>query len=352
MHHQTATRTVEVLDLNNPEKVSEYEAFVSGHKYGTFFQSLNWKDLKSNWKHEIFVARNTEKIVCGSALVLIQSLPIPLLRKTMLYVPRGPVCDYQDSETFDALLESIFKLKKKYNACMLRADPCIEVGETELMDTFLKRGFVHKENPLDYTTAQIRHNYIIELGGRSADELLASFHQKWRYKIRVAARKGVECKICGVDKLPDFYKILKVTGARDGFTIRSIEYYQKMMECFGDKCRLYICYHGDEALSGAITVQYAGKTCYIYGASSNENRNLMPNYLMQWEMIKWAVEGGSHIYDFMGIPFYYDENHSNYGVYKFKKGFNGRVCSFVGEFDYLFSPLLGRLLRWYMTHLR
>ena len=40
-------------------------------------------------------------------------------------------------------------------------------------------------------------------------------------------------------------------------------------------------------------------------------------------MINWALEGKNYIYDFQGIPFYNDETNPNYGVYKFKKGFNG-----------------------------
>lgn len=93
-----------------------------------------------------------------------------------------------------------------------------------------------------------------------------------------------------------------------------------------------MCYYNGEPLSGAVATQYAGKTCYVYGASTAQHRNVMPNYLMQWNMICWAVENGCSIYDFQGIPFYKNENHPNYGVYRFKQGFNGEVLTYAGEF--------------------
>lgn len=66
-------------------------------------------------------------------------------------------------------------------------------------------------------------------------------------------------------------------------------------------------------------------------------------------MIKWALQSGCSHYDFMGVPYYYDESHPNYGVYRFKKGFNGRVASYAGDFDYLYSNFTGGLLRKYLT---
>ena len=110
-----------------------------------------------------------------------------------------------------------------------------------------------------------------------------------------------------------------------------------MLDALGEHCRLYLCYHEGVPLSGAVATQFAGKTCYVYGASSNEHRNLMPNYLMQWTMIQWAIENGCFVYDFQGIPYYFDETHPNYGVYRFKRGFNGQVVVLAGEFDYVFS---------------
>ena len=70
----------------------------------------------------------------------------------------------------------------------------------------------------------------------------------------------------------------------------------------------------------------------------------MPNHIMQWTMIQWAVENGGFVYDFQGIPNYQDENSPNYGVYRFKKGFNGQVVEFAGEFDYNFKPKTKKLI--------
>ena len=63
----------------------------------------------------------------------------------------------------------------------------------------------------------------------------------------------------------------------------------------------------------------------------------MPNYLMQWEMIRWAVESGCHTYDFGGVPHWYDPDHPNNGVYRFKTGFNGRLEVYAGEFTQVYS---------------
>lgn len=338
------------LNMENAAEMSDYERFVSSHPRGSFFQSLRWLKLKSNWTHEVYVVKDTSGRIQGCALILIKRLPV--LGQSMIYVPRGPVCDYQNPAVFSLLLDAVMALKQKYRGALLRLDPCIENTEVLEIQAFLQKGFLFTPDPGDYQTTQIRHNYVLELAGRTKDEVFSAFHPKWRYNIRVAQRRGVVCRICGEEALPAFYRLLEITGKRDGFTIRSYEYYQQMLNALGSYCRLYMCYLGEEALSGAITVQFAGKTSYVYGASSNTNRNLMPNYLMQWTMIQWAIEGNCRMYDFMGIPYFYDEAHPNYGVYRFKKGFNGRVLSYAGEFDFALSPIAGRALRWYLAQRR
>ena len=64
----------------------------------------------------------------------------------------------------------------------------------------------------------------------------------------------------------------------------------------------------------------------------------MPNYLMQWSMIRWAIESNCFLYDFLGIPVNADPASPMIGVYRFKKGFNGEILGYVGEFDYVVSP--------------
>lgn len=64
----------------------------------------------------------------------------------------------------------------------------------------------------------------------------------------------------------------------------------------------------------------------------------MPNYLIQWEMIRWAKEQGCHVYDFRGVSGDLDESNPLYGLYRFKKGFNGELIEFVGDWDRVYSP--------------
>lgn len=319
-----------ILDKNNQNMCEEYEQFVLNHVNGNFMQSLGWTGVKKNWKWEAVISRDENGNIKGTALVLIKKISV--LRCSFLYSPHGPVYDYKDTAVLEDILSGIETIRKKYKCYKLCIDPCITENDREEIYIIKKQGFEYIENAPELSTIQARNNYILRINGRTTDEIFESFKTKWRYNIRVASRKGVECRICGEECLDDFYKLMIETGNRDGFSIRSKGYFRRMLQNLGCHCRLYMCYYNEQPLSGAIAVQYAGKTCYVYGASTAQHRNVMPNYLMQWNMICWAVENGCDIYDFQGIPFYKNENHPNYGVYRFKSGFNGEVLTYAGEF--------------------
>lgn len=327
----------EILKKGNKTSEDEYERFAESHANGCFMQSLRWARVKKDWDYEAVISRGDDGRIRGTALILIRK--IPFLGCAFMYSPHGPVCDYRDINALEDIFAGADILKEKYNGFEFRFDPCITENDEEEIGIFKSFGFSFDEDPPELTTIQARNNYILKINGRSKDELFESFHKKWRYNIRLAQRRGVECSVCGEEALDDFYALMNETGKRDGFCIRSREYFKRMITELGECCRLYICRYNGEAVSGAMTVQYAGKTCYVYGASTAKHRNVMPNYLMQWSMICWAVESGCSIYDFQGIPFYKDETHPNYGVYRFKKGFNGEVLTYAGEFRKIYSPV-------------
>jgi len=77
----------------------------------------------------------------------------------------------------------------------------------------------------------------------------------------------------------------------------------------------------------------------MYGASIKEGRNVMPNHALHWHLIKWAKEKGYKVYDLWGIPSAPSEKHPLYGVYRFKKGFNGASKSWIGVYDLPFDRM-------------
>lgn len=312
------------------------EVFMEQNPCGNFMQSDYWTSVKENWINTHITVKNEQGIIDGMMLLLIKKIPV--LNTALLYAPRGPVCDMHNSDVLYRLWQEVCKVQKKYNAFMLKIDPMIEETDIQSIENLCTLGFEYHLEKENYDTIQSRENYVLDIYGRTKDEVFNLFKSKCRYNIRLAEKHGVVCRPYGVERLDDFCHLMQETSQRDGFAMRSKEYFEKMLLGMGEHCRLYMCDWNNIPLSGAIAVNYAGKTCYVYGASSNEHRNLMPNYLMQWNMIQWALESKCYLYDFQGIPYYNDETHPNYGVYRFKQGFNGRVLKYAGEFDYIFRP--------------
>ena len=109
---------------------------------------------------------------------------------------------------------------------------------------------------------------------------------------------------------------------------------ERQIEGFKKKISDIEPFKGQEIyLSGSIYLYYGNKAWYLYGASENILRDTMPNFAMQWSMICDSIDLGCDVYDFRGVSGDLNPENPLYGLYKFKKGFNGNFVEFIGEFD-------------------
>lgn len=324
----------------NIEKLEEkeFEEFVERHNKGHFAQSLKWAKLKKEWKHETVIVRDAEGKIKGAMLLLIRKTPI--FNSSLVYSPRGPVCDIDDKETFEELTKKAEEIAKKHKAFMMKMDPDISNTDMEFKKMAKETGYKIIEKIKDLN--EIAHPRIVfrlNLKDKTEDEIFASFHQKTRYNIRLATKKGVTVREGTRKDVAEFQKIMEVTGARDKFPIRSTEYFEEMYDTMGENhVKILFADYEGEAIACTYNFLYGNKVWYMYGGSLNEKRNLMPTYLLQWEGIKWAKQNNCDIYDFRGICAT-DEEHRNEGLYRFKKGFNPDLIEFT-EIYKVYNPFI------------
>ena len=327
--------------VTDKKSEEEYTKFLETHERCNFQQSIEWSKVKTSWKTEIILAEDEKGNIIGSLMVLIRKIPF---FGNIMYSSRGPVCDIHDIDVLKQLTDGAKELAKKYNAIVLRIEPDIVSSDLEFRNIVQNLGYKIKDNAKNFRE-EIQPRYVFRLNtkNKTEDELFKNFHQKTRYNIRLATKKGVQVKEGTREDLKEFHKIMVTTGIRDGFITRPLEYFEKMYDCLGPKhIKLLMAYYEDKPISGVIPIMYGNKTWYLYGASSNEHRNLMPNYLLQWEMIKMAVNNKSDIYDLRGVPGIADNSN---GLYRFKKGFGAEYTEFIGEVYIDFKPFMYKMYK-------
>lgn len=324
------------------ENAAAYDAFVRSHAKGHFMQDSAWGTLKQDWAWEGIQVMDDNGQIKGAMSVLIRK--VPFFPAYLLYSPRGPVCDIHDKDTFLELIEGAKQLARRRKGYVFKMDPDIKSDDEAFLALCREAGFCWKEDSKNFEGIQPRYVFRLYLEGRDEEAMMASFHSKTRYNIRVAQKHGVAVRVEGKNSLPAFHRIMLETGVRDGFVIRSQDYFARLMDVLGEDARLYMAYLEGEPVAGTLAVHYGDKVWYLYGASSNESRNAMPNYLLQWEMIRWAIETNCRIYDFRGVSGDLSPDNPLYGLYRFKKGFNGEFTEFVPEMDLVLRPRLNALL--------
>lgn len=315
------------------DEATEFDSFVASSPKGHMMQASAWGKVKNNWDWRGFICRDNSGNIKGVCAVLLRKMP--MMPWSMMYAPRGPVCDLADADTIKELLSEIKKYGEKNKAYALTIDTDALIENTCYIDLLKEIGFKFKDNSLEYNTIQSRYIFRMDLRNKTEDEAMMMIHSKARNCVRRAIKEGVEIVEKGPESVDEFHKIMLITGERDNFATRGPEYFKRVMDAFGDNARICFAYYNGEAIGCTLHVLYGDKVWWLYGASSNEHRDLQPNYLLQWEAIKWTISKGAGWYDLRGG--YPDENNPLHGIFMFKKKFCREYMEFMGEADLIIN---------------
>lgn len=344
-----------------------------------FLQSDFWASFKEahGWKALRFKMEDGEQLS-----VLVRTFSLKVKKASLAYIPMAP--ELRAGESHEAYLSRLCRTAGAVkdllpkDTVFVRYDCPIDfedfdgieginareryVGETKALARRLQL-------PLCVSPVAVQppDTTILDLQ-RSGEDILAAMKSKWRYNIRLAARKGVEvsCWHGGEadfeEQFDAFYRLFELTSERDGVNFHAKAYYRDLIERSyrlneggqepsaapaGKKpvVSLYLARHEGDYLAGIITLFCPREAVYLYGASGNIKRNLMAAYLLQWTAIQDAQAYGCPCYDFYGMPPTDDETHPMHGLYLFKTGFGGRIVHRPGSFDVPLKPFSYRCYR-------
>jgi peptidoglycan pentaglycine glycine transferase (the first glycine) len=343
------------LQAINPGAAS-WDTFVAAHPQAHLLQTFPWGELKGRfgWSVERVAlatvggqARPVETIVAG-AQILYRRLPFGL--GTLAYVPKGPLLDWGDTERAAELITILDQTARARKAIALTIEP--DLPDTpEHADCLTRAGFVPGA-----ASIQPRRTLLVDLTPDEAD-LLAAMKSKTRYNIRLAERKGVTVRRGTSADVETFNRLMAATSARNRFGVHSPAYYRAAFELFApqERVALFLAEYRVAPLAGLMAFALGSTAWYFYGASSDAQRNLMAPYAVQWAAMRWAKGIGCTTYDLWGVP---DEDEGIleeqfigrsdglWSVYRFKRGFGGRLVRSVGAWDRVYGPLRYRLYRW------
>jgi len=302
--------------------------------WAAFKQAFGWSAVRVRAEH------------CA-AQILLRRLPLGL---SIAYLPKGPL-----GTQWQELWPQVDALCRQHHAIFLQVEPDLFEPLPDEVRTLWLAGFTPEEH-----TIQPRRTIIVDLT-QDEDQLLAAMKQKTRYNIRLAQRHGVQV-LTSAD-LEGFYRMMQTTAQRDGFALHSADYYRRAFSIFEPQGRAVLleAVLNQKPLAYLMAFLQHERAWYLYGASDDENRNLMPTYLLQWEAMRWAKANGAKTYDLWGIP---DEDEavleeqftsrsdSLWGVYRFKRGFGGQVLRSAPAFIWVYKPLLYKAYQMMQTRRR
>jgi lipid II:glycine glycyltransferase (peptidoglycan interpeptide bridge formation enzyme) len=307
--------------------LAEWNQYIQKQPNAHLLQTGEWGELKTAFGWKVVRILNEK----SGVQILFRKLPLSF---TVGYIPK--------SNPDLSLWPEIESICKQNHAIFLKLEHDLWEGE------HLSQGVNYSLLITSRHNIQPPRTIIIDIKG-DEEGILSRMKQKTRYNIRLAQKKGVTVRAW--DDIESFHKMLLVTGERDRFGVHSLEYNQRAYELLQPKQmgELLVAEYEGKQLAALFVARYGNHAYYLYGASTDEERNRMPTYLLQWEAMKWAKARGCEEYDLWGVPDEEEEtleanfekrNDGLWGVYRFKRGFGGHLKRAVQAMDRVYNPLL------------
>jgi peptidoglycan pentaglycine glycine transferase (the first glycine) len=294
-------------------------------EWGQFKARHGWRPHYLMWSDDAGRSR-------AAALVLRRQ--ISRLAFGVMYVPKGPAMDYGDAPLVDQVLSDLERFARQSRAIFVKIDPDLDPRSLPREASPARR----REWCESAEQIQFRNTMEIDLR-HSEDELLAAMHQKTRYNIRLAQKRGVTVRTGTLADLKLLYAMYDETARRDRFIIRPLDYYRDAWGSFIEAglAQPLIGEVEGVPIAALILFNFAGRAYYFYGMSRDLHRDKMPNHLLQWEAMRWSRAQGCAVYDMWGAPDELVESDPMWGVYRFKQGFGGQFVQHIGAWDYVAS---------------
>jgi lipid II:glycine glycyltransferase (peptidoglycan interpeptide bridge formation enzyme) len=350
----------------------EHLAFVQSQPSVSFLQTPAWAGVKAEWTSESVGWFDGQELV-GAALVLYRQ--VPRVKRFLAYIPEGPVLPWDEvAEDLAGWLEPLVAHVKGQGAFALKMGPAVatrrwhaetvkaaiaddavmRLGDVPadeqsatglaLQDALRTAGWSQEAGGgAGFGDVQPRYVYQLPLAGRTPDDVFAGFNQLWRRNIRKAEKVGVEVTRGTREDLALFHPVYVETAARDGFTPRGLEYFQRMWDALNaenpNRLALYLARHDGEVAAATTLVTVGDHAWYSYGASTTASRDVRPSNAIQWRMITDSLAAGCSVYDLRGISDNLTAGDHLLGLVQFKVGTGGYAQEYVGEWDRVLRPL-------------
>lgn len=326
--------------------LSEWEKFLSQYPDAHILQTTAWGQLKSEFG---WLTRHVARQDCGAQILIKQVLP----GIRIAYIPKGPV-----GGKWQQLWPEVDEACRKLKCMCLKIEPDVWMNNSDKFG--IPEGQIPSSFIPSFHSIQPLRSLVIDISGDD-QKVLGQMKQKTRYNINLAIKKNIEVR--SQTDMKVFYHLMEITGQRDQFGIHNPAYYQRAYDLFSvrDQCQLLQAEYEGSPLGALIAFRNGHRAWYFYGASSNAHREKMPNYLLQWEAIRWAKSLGCTEYDLWGVP---DEDEETleakfsqredglWGVYRFKRGFGGVLKRSVGPWDNVYNPFLYKLYSLWLKYRR
>ncbi|MBI5151415.1 MAG: peptidoglycan bridge formation glycyltransferase FemA/FemB family protein [Candidatus Pacebacteria bacterium] len=316
-------------------------------------QTWEWGDFrrKTGVEVERFGLFDGQMMVGGMQVTF---HPIPHTPYTVGYFPKGQMPDEEQ-------LHALFDLGRRKNALFIKLEPNVAsaVDKPQAHETL--QNFLQQNGAVPGRPLFTKYTFVLDLKP-TEEVLLEHMKPKTRYNLHLAERRGVQVVQDDSDEaIEEYLRILHETTNRQQFYAHGPEYFRTMWQTLKPTGMIHIfrAVLEGKTLVAWIVFVHNNVLYYPYGASSNENREVMASNMMMWKVIQFGKQQGCTSFDMWGsLGPDADPTNPWYGFHKFKEGYGGVLTEFMGTYDLLVMPQYYKIyrfleeLRWKLLRFR